>query len=154
MDGDNLVDLSFLVAGDIEHVFVLDGHVGCCPFYNALYVDAQHFKRAVGFGAVHHTVLADGFLGKSSRSLDKCLDGVDMSAYLIHAWTEHGSDNLYHILVAHDGGVDGYRVFVHQVEIGHVELSHAEHRVLRPCLAVNPDGLCVGVAGESSSIAE
>ena len=154
MYGDGLVGLALLVAGHVEHVLVLDGHVGRAALKDAADVDAHHLERAVGARAVHDGMLADGLLGQSAGSLDERLDGADVAARLVHARTEDGADDLHHVLIAHDGGVDRNRVLVHHLEVVHVKLADVKHRVLSAGLAVNADRLREGVAGESAGIAQ
>ena len=99
-------------------------------------------------------MLANGTLGQSGSGLNQGLDAADAAAQLVHAGTEHGTLDLYHVLVAHQRGVDADGVLVHDLERAHVELADAEHRVAVAGLAVDADGLRVGVARESAGIAQ
>ena len=153
MYGDGLVLLLLLVAGNVEHVLVLDGNVRHRTFQDAVDVDAHHLERSVGLGAVHHAMLADGFLGQSSGCLNQGFHRVDLAAHLVHARTEHGANDLHHILIAHNGGIHGDGVLVHQAEVVGVELADVEHRVLLARFAVYADALREGIARESSGIA-
>ena len=99
-------------------------------------------------------MLADSLLCQSACSLNECLDGADVSTGLVHAGTEDGTNNLRHVLIAYDSGIDSDGVLVHQSEIVHIELADVEHRVLCACLAVDADGLSVGIASETAGIAE
>ena len=127
MYSDGFVLLLLLVAGNVEHVLVFDGHIRNRTFQDAVDVDAHHFERAIGLGAVHHGMLADGFLGQSSGCLNQRLDGADVTTYLVHARTEDGTDDLNHVLIAHDGGIHGDRVLIHQAEVVGVKFSHVEY---------------------------
>ena len=77
-----------------------------------------------------------------------------MAAHLISAWAEHGSLHLHHVLVAVQCRIHAHRVFVHQLEVVQVELTHVEHGVHLACLAVHADGLCIGIASETSGITQ
>ena len=101
---------------------------------------------------MHHSVVADSILSQSVGSFHKGFHRCDLSSHLIHARTENGSLNLYHVLIAVQGRVNAYRVFVHEFEIVHVELSNAEHGVLLSCLTVDANGFGIGIASKSASV--
>ena len=103
---------------------------------------------------MHDGVLADGLFRQTASCLNQVLYCADVSAYLIHTRAEYGSDDLHHVLVAHNGGVDGDGVFVHDLEVVHVELADVKHRVLGTGLAVYTDGLCESIAREASGITQ
>ena len=152
MNSDRLVVLFFFTAGDVYYVLVFQFHVGYCAFKYAHDVDALYLQRAVSLHTVHHGVVADCVLRQAVSSLHKGLYGSNLSAYLIHARTEDCTLNLHHVLIAVQGGVYADGVLVHELEVAHVKLTNTEHRILLSCLAVDADGLCIGVTCESSGI--
>ena len=99
-------------------------------------------------------MVGDGSFLQSGSSFDERLHGVDVAAYLVHAGTEDGALDLYHVQITVQGGVDADGVFVHQFELAHVKLADAEYGIAVAGLAVYADGLGVGVAREATGIAE
>ena len=99
-------------------------------------------------------MLCEGILGHAFRTLHQCLDAVDMFTELIHAGTEHGTLDLYHVGVAGQDGIDADRVVVCHAERGHVELVDIIDGILCPRLADDTHRLTVGIAGKAAGIVD
>ena len=95
-----------------------------------------------------------GLFGNTLSVLQQGLDAVDVITNLVHARTEYGTFNLYHIRIAGDDGVDADRVVVGHAERCHVELVDIMYGVLAARLANNTYRLAVGVTRESTGVVD
>ena len=154
MNRNGLVFFFLFTASYVDDVLIPELDIRHVPFEDSEDVHALHFEGAVFLHAVHDGMLTDGILCQSVSSLDKGFDCTDLSAHLIHAWTENSALYLYRILITVQGGVYTDGVFVHQLKVVKVKLADIEHGVHLPCLTMDADSLCIGIACETSGIAK
>ena len=79
---------------------------------------------------------------------------VDTSTYLIHARTEHGSLDFYHVFVSWNNRVNADWIFVSNTEVAHVKLINIKDRILATRLSAYTYWTCIGVTSKSTRITD
>ena len=154
MDGDGLLLLHILSGGHEEHILVLQHDIGCGASHDAGQVHGNHLQCAVLLHAVHHGMGGESLLGDALTIVHQGLHTGNLLAQLIHAWTEHGTLHLHHVLIAVQHGIHEDRVAVGHLKGGHIKLIYVEHRHLRAQLTNHAYRLAIGIAGKVAGIVD
>ena len=101
---------------DKEHVFILKGNISSRTVEDAFQVDRDNLLGAIRLHTAQDSTRDHGFFCYTVCHLNQGAYATDFVAQLVHAGTEYGSLDFYHVLKTVVDGVDCYDITVSNLE--------------------------------------